>query len=254
MIHVKDLSVENRLLPMSFQCDKGQVVHIIGPNGSGKSTLLSALAGVLSAKGEILFGNRLMSDMALSDLALVRAYMSQSERPAFNMMVFHFLSMSVPNLPDIDAKQVDATLSEVTQLLNVSALLHRTVHQLSGGEWQRVRLAAMCLQVWPALNPYSRLLILDEPSAPLDIGQERYLQQMITQLAKQGLTVVVANHNLNVTLNQADQVILLNKGVAIASGTPTAVLLPDVLSTIYDAEVELTQVNGKPMLLFNGTL
>jgi vitamin B12 transport system ATP-binding protein len=139
-------------------------------------------------------------------------------------------------------------------LLNVSALLHRTVHQLSGGEWQRVRLAAMCLQVWPTLNPYSRLLILDEPSAPLDIGQERYLQQMITQLAKHGLTVVVANHNLNVTLKQADQVILLNKGVAIASGTPTAVLLPDVLSTVYDAEVEIAQVNGKPMLLFNGTL
>lgn len=214
MIQIKSLSVGSRLLPLSFNLKPGQVTHVIGPNGSGKSTLLEAISGIGEGyAGEVMWVDRTLSSFSLQDLSLQRAYLSQSARPAFNLEVFQFLALSLPSSVNLNSAIVSEVLVEVSEMLEISDKLHRSIQTLSGGEWQRVRLAGMCLQIWPSLNPYSKLLILDEPAAPLDIGQEALLYKLIDHVAKQGISVLMANHDLNRTLRHADQVLLLDKGV-----------------------------------------
>ncbi|MGF1755966.1 vitamin B12 ABC transporter ATP-binding protein BtuD, partial [Vibrio makurazakiensis] len=214
MIRIKSVHVGERLLPLSFNLAPGTITHVIGPNGSGKSTLLSSLSGVgAEYKGQIMLGEADLSQMSLPDLALYRAYLSQSARPAFNLEVFQYLSLSIPSSAKNNEPLIQQALNEIADMLDISDKLHRSIQALSGGEWQRVRLAAMCLQIWPSLNPYAKLLILDEPAAPLDIAQEALLYKLIDRVAELGITVIMANHDLNKTLRHADQVLLLDKGI-----------------------------------------
>ncbi|WP_165311169.1 vitamin B12 ABC transporter ATP-binding protein BtuD [Vibrio ziniensis] len=251
MIRVNSLHVNERLLPLSFQCEAGEILHVVGPNGSGKSTLLSALAGIIDSSGEILLGEFNIKKHSLSELALHRAYLSQSEKPAFNLDVFQYLALSLPINSSLQDPKVNNAVKHFTQLLKINDKLHRSIHQLSGGEWQRVRLAGSCLQVWPDINPYSKLLILDEPGAPLDIAQEGLLYQLIAQMAQEGLAIVMANHDLNRSLRNADKVLLLEQGIAQSIGVPSEVLSEEHLRSVFNTSVKCVAIDGKPYLVFD---
>lgn len=251
MIHVNSLSVGSRLLPLSFDVSAGEVVHVIGPNGSGKSTLLSALAGLLDFSGDAKIFNHDVKQSSVEELASCRAFLSQSDRPAFNLDVVHYLSLSLPTALQVDASKLAAVITELAQLLDISDKLHRSIHHLSGGEWQRVRLCAICLQIWPELNPHAKLLILDEPAAPLDIGQEALLYQLIERVAKMGIAVVMSNHDLNRTLKYADKALLLDKGVLQQVGSTQEVLSESELSRVFRTQVKRIVVAGAPILLFD---
>lgn len=253
MIEIKNLSVGSRLLPLSFHFEQGEIVHVIGPNGSGKSTLLAAMSGVMndaSIQGEVIIAKQALSKMSLADLALHRAYLSQSARPAFNLEVFQYLSLSVPSGNKGNWQQVNDVLQDLCQLLQIEDKLHRSIQQLSGGEWQRVRLAAMCLQIWPTLNPYAKLMILDEPAAPLDIGQEALLYKLIDKVASLGISVVMANHDLNRTLRHGHKVLLLERGVLACFGSVDEVLQAEKLSSVFNTKVQRIEIDKQPHLLF----
>ena len=251
MIQIKSLSVGSRLLPLSFDLKPGQVTHVIGPNGSGKSTLLEAISGIGEGyTGEVIWADKPLSSFSLQDLSLQRAYLSQSARPAFNLEVFQFLALSLPSSVNLNSAIVSEVLVEVSEMLEISDKLHRSIQTLSGGEWQRVRLAGMCLQIWPSLNPYSKLLILDEPAAPLDIGQEALLYKLIDHVAKQGISVLMANHDLNRTLRHADQVLLLDKGVLQNVGSAEKVMVPERLEQAFNTRIKSITVDDATYLLF----
>ena len=251
MIQIKSLSVGSRLLPLSFNLKPGQVTHVIGPNGSGKSTLLEAISGIGEGyDGEVMWADRTLSSFSLQDLSLQRAYLSQNARPAFNLEVFQFLALSLPSSVNLNSAIVSEVLVEVSEMLEISDKLHRSIQTLSGGEWQRVRLAGMCLQIWPSLNPYSKLLILDEPAAPLDIGQEALLYKLIDHVAKQGISVLMANHDLNRTLRHADQVLLLDKGVLQKVGSAEKVMVPERLEQVFNTRIKSITVDDATYLLF----
>ena len=108
----------------------------------------------------------------------------------------------------------------------------------------------MCLQIWPSLNPYSKLLILDEPAAPLDIGQEALLYKLIDHVAKQGISVLMANHDLNRTLRHADQVLLLDKGVLQKVGSAEKVMVPERLEQVFNTRIKSITVDDATYLLF----
>ncbi|OLQ88347.1 vitamin B12 ABC transporter ATP-binding protein BtuD [Vibrio panuliri] len=251
MMHVKSLSVGERLLPLSFSASQGEIIHVIGPNGSGKSTLLSAVAGLQEHRGEVSIADLMVERASVAQLAEYRAFLSQSDRPAFNLEVAHYLSLSIPAGAKSLIQEVDLVVAELAQILRIEDKLHRSVHQLSGGEWQRVRLCAICLQIWPTLNPYAKLLILDEPAAPLDIGQEALLYQLIDRVASMGVTVLMSNHDLNRTLNHADRAILLNQGVVEAFGSTAQVLTSERLSKVFNTRVEVVDFKGKRTLMFD---
>ncbi|EGQ7646258.1 TPA: vitamin B12 ABC transporter ATP-binding protein BtuD [Vibrio alginolyticus] len=255
MMHVKHMSVGSRLLPLSFECKAGEIVHIVGPNGSGKSTLLAAISGTLSHRdgmsGEVYVGNKNLLTLPLSEQAHVRGYLCQQSRPAFNVDVFQYLALSLPSGAEIADIKVRDAVKMVVELVQLQDKLHRSIQTLSGGEWQRVRLAGVCLQVWRTINPFSQFLILDEPAAPLDIAQEGLLYQLINAMAAQGIGVLVANHDLNRTLKHADKVLLLNNGVLHSSGSADTVLTEEALGEVFNTQVKKVIVDEQPYLIFD---
>lgn len=254
-MHVKHMSVGSRLLPLSFECKAGEIVHIVGPNGSGKSTLLAAISGTLSHRdgmsGEVYVGNKNLLTLPLSEQAHVRGYLCQQSRPAFNVDVFQYLALSLPSGAEIADIKVRDAVNMVVGLVQLQDKLHRSIQTLSGGEWQRVRLAGVCLQVWRTINPFSQFLILDEPAAPLDIAQEGLLYQLINAMAAQGIGVLVANHDLNRTLKHADKVLLLNNGVLHSSGSADTVLTEEALGEVFNTQVKKVIVDEQPYLIFD---
>ncbi len=254
-MHVKHMSVGSRLLPLSFECKAGEIVHVVGPNGSGKSTLLAAISGTLSHRegmsGEVYVGNKNLLTLPLSEQAHVRGYLCQQSRPAFNVDVFQYLALSLPSGAEIADIKVRDAVNMVVELVQLQDKLHRSIQTLSGGEWQRVRLAGVCLQVWRTINPFSQFLILDEPAAPLDIAQEGLLYQLINAMAAQGIGVLVANHDLNRTLKHADKVLLLDNGVLHSSGSADTVLTEEALGEVFNTQVKKVIVDEQPYLIFD---
>lgn len=254
-MHVKHISVGSRLLPLSFECKAGEIVHVVGPNGSGKSTLLAAISGTLSHRdgmsGEVCVGDKNLLTLPLSEQAHVRGYLCQQSRPAFNVDVFQYLALSLPSGAEIADIKVRDAVNMVVELVQLQDKLHRSIQTLSGGEWQRVRLAGVCLQVWRTINPFSQFLILDEPAAPLDIAQEGLLYQLINAMAAQGIGVLVANHDLNRTLKHADKVLLLNNGVLHSSGNADTVLTEEALGEVFNTQVKKVIVDEQPYLIFD---
>lgn len=253
MIEIKNLSVKPRLQPLSFSVESGEILHIIGPNGSGKSTLLEAISGLLSCEGDVLYSGQLMNRLSLTELAKQRAYLSQTSRPAFAMTVFHYLSLSI--VSPADQKDIAEAILEITQLLSIEDKLERSIHQLSGGEWQRVRLAGVCIQIWPLITSkyeqQQKVLLLDEPGAPLDVGQESLLYRLIDLIASKGIAVVMANHDLNRTLRYSDKVLVLKEGVVQAFGPTQQVITESLLSATYNTNVKMVMDDTTPYLIFD---
>ncbi len=105
--------------------------------------------------------------------------------------------------------------------------------------------------MWRTINPYSQLLILDEPAAPLDIAQEGLLYQLINAVAAQGIGVLVANHDLNRTLKHADKVLLLNNGVLHSLGHADEVLTEQGLAEVFQTQVRKVVLEDRPYLIFD---
>lgn len=109
-------------------------------------------------------------------------------------------------------------LNDVAGALALDDKLGRSTNQLSGGEWQRVRLAAVVLQITPQANPAGQLLLLDEPMNSLDVAQQNALDKILSALCQQGLAIVMSSHDLNHTLRHAHRAWLLKGGKMLASG------------------------------------
>lgn len=248
MMNVESLAVEGRLAPLSFTLNKGEKLHVIGPNGSGKSTLLHGLAGILPATGTVELNKQLLFSASIERQAYLRAYLAQNERPSFHIAVYQYLQLS---RLDPHNQDFDSVVDYLCRCLSLTHKLSHSIFHLSGGEWQRVRLAGICLQIWPSLNPDAQLLILDEPAAALDIGQERLLYQLIDEVAGFGICVIMANHDLNRTLHYADKVLLLNQGQLVAQGRTEQVMNETLIGEVFETEVKMRMVDDKKHLFFD---
>ncbi|OOE88245.1 vitamin B12 ABC transporter ATP-binding protein BtuD [Salinivibrio sharmensis] len=251
MLHAKDLTLPPRLLPTSLTAEAGQVVHLIGPNGSGKSTLLQLLSGLEQPNsGDVWLQGQLVAGQTRYDLAQSRGYLMQHQRPAFVMAVFEYLNLVLDSLQLTAGATRDKAVAEVVSRLAIGDKLHRRIDSLSGGEWQRVRLAGAFLQVSKALNPHACLLLLDEPSTGLDVAQQEVVYQQISALAReQGIAVVMANHDLNRTLEHADTVVVLKQGGVVSKGAPKKVLTDVLLSHVYDTPLEQVSTANGPVIM-----
>src|SRR5690606_15455627 len=126
-------------------------------NGAGKSTLLAGLAGLRQPAGQIAFLGTPLEQWPGEALARHRAWLTQQQTPPFAMPVWHYLALHRHGSTD------EPLFNDITDALRLTTKLTRPVNQLSGGEWQRVRLAAVILQIHPRANPQGTLLLLDEP-------------------------------------------------------------------------------------------
>lgn len=240
-LNVCQVAVAQRLYPFSARVSRGQRIHLVGPNGAGKSSLLALLAGLLPAEGEITFAGKPLGEWSGPLLSRHRAWLPQQQSPPAQMAVWHYLLMHDLH-PKIKRQQ---RLLHFTDALQISDKLHRPLGQLSGGEWQRVRLAAVLYQL---SQPEGELLLLDEPLTGLDIGQQVAFDRLLPELAERGITVIMSSHDLNHTLQHADCVWLMRPQQPALQGTPREVLTPEHLSALYKVPFRLLDVEGRPFL------
>lgn len=242
LMQLQNVAEKARLAPFYAQVQRGEIIHLVGPNGAGKSTLLLRMAGLSSGMGSILFNGRPLEQWPAAELAQHRAYLSQQQMPPFAMPVWHYLSLHQQN-------SADTLLTQITTQLGLQDKLACQVNQLSGGEWQRVRLAAVILQIHPQANPQGQLLLLDEPMNSLDVAQQAALDQLLSDLCAADITIVMSSHDLNHTLRQADNCWLICQGKTIACGKSVEVLTPENLTLAYAIPFQRVEVADHFMLL-----
>jgi iron complex transport system ATP-binding protein len=242
------------LRDVSVAVDAGECVALLGPNGAGKSTLLRVLAGELvPAEGTVALEGRTVHGAPLPWLAVRRAVMSQSSAVVFDFTVEEVLEMGwAPNERMGPDRWSDA-LARVVAWCDLGLLLDRCFNSLSGGEQQRVQFARALLQLWPAadgLDTQRRYLLLDEPTASLDLSHELLLMERVQRLVQaRWLGVIVVLHDLNLAARFADRIVLLADGRVVGEGPPAAVLQSRLLSDVYAVPVHVDRLAGLDRLV-----
>lgn len=222
----------------------GQLVALVGPNGSGKTTLLRLLLGVLEPeRGEVTLLKRPVRAWDRRELARAVGVVVQREEAAFPLRVreaamlgryAHMGPLGAPRAQDVNA--VDRALERC----DVARLAHRWLVTLSGGEWQRVRIAR-------ALAQEPKALVLDEPTANLDVGHEMELFELAAQLARRdGLAALVVTHHVNLAARYADCVIVLHQGRVAAAGAAADVIRRDLLEPVFGWPIDVTSWRNTP--------
>ncbi|MEM1435963.1 MAG: heme ABC transporter ATP-binding protein [Pseudomonadota bacterium] len=220
----------------------GQVTVLIGPNGAGKSTLLRVLAGDLDpTKGTVLLDQDGLRRHGTAKLARRRAVMMQANPIVFDFTVEEILNMGWIG-DDLVAR--DREVRQLAHRSQLSGLLPRTFNTLSGGEQQRAHFARAVLQLHGGDRSKSQYLLLDEPTASLDLAHEQVLLKQVQALAAQGIGVLVVLHDLNLAARYADRVVLLADGEVRAEGTPETVLDDALLTETYGLPLTVEYHSG----------
>jgi iron complex transport system ATP-binding protein len=243
-LSAKGLRVErngNTLLSdISVDVKRGELLAIIGPNGAGKSTLIGALAGdVEPDAGSVELDGRPLGSLTAREVARLRAVLPQQLTIAFPFTVREIVAMGRnPWLDERDDEVIEAAMRR----LDVTHLAERTYPTLSVGEQARTSLARVLAQESP-------LLLLDEPTAALDIGQQEKMLVITRSLVNEGHAVVAVLHDLNVARRHADKVLVIHNGRSVAYGSPAEVLVAEQLSAVYDHPIRVASTtDGVPYI------
>lgn len=231
----------------------GEFLGVIGPNGSGKSTLIKALTGILPLNhGEVRVAGRSLRDYKPREQARVMAVVPQLSVPAFAFTVREMVEMGrhpyqrgFGSLGPEDRKAVD----EAIELTDVAHLQGRAIDRLSSGELQRVTIAR-------ALAQRPRILLLDEPTAHLDISHQMDIFELLVRLNReQGVAVLCISHDLNLAAEYCGRLLLFSVGRVYASGSATEVVTAENLCAVYGTlvRVEANPYSGQPLVLHSRT-
>ncbi|MGA7524620.1 MAG: heme ABC transporter ATP-binding protein [Acidobacteriaceae bacterium] len=233
----------------------GQLHLILGPNGAGKSTLIRLLARLLRpTEGTVHFDGYDAVHWHERDLARRRAVLSQAIEVAFSIPVRELVLMG--RYPHFGARPGAEDLEicdDVMRFFDVTAMADRSYGTLSGGECQRVQFARVLAQIWRPLEGATRHLFLDEPLTFLDIRHQiDFMKKVRLFAAQKDVVVVGVVHDLNLAVQFADRLLLLDHGRILADGSPTEVLTGDHLRTAFAVSpVLLTNpATGKAHLVF----
>ena len=233
---------------VSFEAPRGAITAIAGPNGSGKSTLVRALLGrVALTRGTIDVDGADTAHLDRRALARRVAVVSQREEPAFPLTVRDYIALGRhphAHLWSSVDRSAAAAIARAIEEAEVAPFLDRTTDELSGGEWQRVRIAR-------ALTQEAAALVLDEPTTYLDIAHEMSALELLDVLARRQQAILVVSHQLNLVARFAQRVVLLHQGTVAAAGPPADVMRGDVLERVYEWPLVVTRdpAVGAPALL-----
>lgn len=243
LLQLRGVGLEGRVGPIDAEVRPGELLHLLGPNGAGKSSLLALMAGLEQGQGSIDFAGQPLAAWSAPALAARRGYLCQQQLPPFAMPLWHYLQLHQR------AAQGEPALLAMAEALWLGDKLTRPVSALSGGEWQRARLAAVLLQTDPGANPHGQLLLLDEPMNSLDVAQQAALDRLLAGLCRAGVAVVMSGHDLNHSLRHAGRVWLLHHGRLVDAGAPQSVLTPSRLQAVYGLPFRSLAVDGANLLL-----
>ncbi|NWF51758.1 MAG: ABC transporter ATP-binding protein [Nitrospirae bacterium] len=233
------------LKDINLKVEKGELTGIIGPNGSGKTTLLRAITRVIGPqKGEILLEKENIERFSFKELAKKIAVVSQNSVADFMTVEEFVLLGRIPHrrrLQFLETKVDERIAQEAMALTGTIQLKERFIGDLSCGERQLVVIAR-------ALAQEPRLLLLDEPTSHLDIAHQVKILDLIKKLNKNGLTVIIVLHELNLASQYCDRLILFNNGFIYKAGPPQKVLTYEIIEEVYKTVVLVKEnpISSKP--------
>ncbi len=233
---------------ISVEINPGEVTTIIGPNGSGKSTLLKIISGDFeNITDKVFYDETVLSSISLKRRAQIRSVMSQSQMIMFDYYVRDILSMGWLGFENAENLDVyEKLLEKIVDDCAIASLMDRKFNVLSGGEQRRVHFARTLLQLnYEEKQSINKYLLLDEPTANLDLRWEVRLMENIKKIAKTGIGVFLVLHNLDLALNFSDKIALLNKGMLHSFGSVKDVFRDDVLSDVYEIDIKVDTNNGR---------
>ena len=243
MLEVNNISINYGECPVveeiSFRLEAGKVIALLGANGAGKTTLLKSLNASLSvSKGAIRLGGSSIEKLSRREIARKIAVIAQETETKFPVSVLEFVLAGRFAHGAAFGWETDHDLQIALESLRACDLKNyenRRMNQLSGGERQRVVLAR-------ALATEAKILLLDEPTANLDLAHQALLFRLVREKCETGdASAIVITHDLNLASEFADEILLLKNGRIIAKGEPEAVLTEDNLQTVFGVSVILDE-------------
>ncbi|PRC93629.1 heme ABC transporter ATP-binding protein [Solimicrobium silvestre] len=224
---------------VSITIKPGELVAVLGPNGAGKSTLLKALSGERKPEhGSITLNQRPLQQWSSRELAYMRAVLPQESHLSFAFSVQDVVLFG--RLPHCQGRMGGISRHDVSiaklmmEKMGVSHMAQRDFTQLSGGEKSRVQLARVFAQIWEPWQDLPRYLMLDEPTAALDLPHQHYLLQAAKELCRdQAVGIVAILHDVNLAAQYADRIVYLKQGHALASGNVRSMLTADYIKSCF---------------------
>lgn len=241
---------------VNMALDPCRIAAIVGPNGAGKTTLLSLVLGWLTAwQGELCLGGSPLASLTPRQRSSQMALVPQSEHTPFDYTVLEYVLMGrAPHLPPLDmpSEQDIAIARRALAEVGLQALEKRPVPQLSGGERQLMLLARALTQILDGVGSASspRLLLLDEPTAHLDLGNKMRLIRIMQRLRDAGMTLLMTSHEPDVVLAVADDVLLMEPNAPTRFGDLRDVFTAEALSRIYGIPIRLISVGDRQQVVW----
>lgn len=259
MLVAENLSVtigrKKVLADISVQIKPGELVAVIGANGAGKSTLLKCLCGEISpTSGEVVMNGKKLDHWPLTERATTCAVLPQNSDLSFPFSVLDVVLIGRSPHNQAGRDNADRCIAQqVLELIGMTAFKERIYTTLSGGERQRVQYARILAQIWEPLTAHPHYLLLDEPTAALDLSCQHDCLRIASRLAKnQGVGVLAILHDLNLAALYADRIVVLQSGVLIAADAPTIVLNKELIQRVFNYPVEVSdhpQFKHRPLVI-----
>ncbi|MEM4485473.1 MAG: ABC transporter ATP-binding protein [Sulfolobales archaeon] len=233
---------------VSLEARSGEAVFIIGPNGSGKTTLLKTIASIVKPRrGAVYIDGKALERYSLRELSRITAYVDPHISSSIPSTVLEFLETArYPHQKTLDLKPSERDIEVIDRIsreVNIRHLLNRKLNELSSGEFQRVLIAR-------ALVQEPRILLLDEPSAFLDIRYRMETLDLVRRMCRErDLIALIAIHDLYLASLYADKIIMLSEGLIVASGDPGDVLRRELIEKIYGVNVVELSFNGRRIVI-----
>ncbi len=257
MLKAKNITVKrgaNTLLcGVDAVAKPGELLVIAGVNGAGKTTLLRVLSGEIApSHGEVFWDAAPLKSLKSREMAKMRAYLSQRTTCAVAFRAIEIVRLGVEASETFAQGDTDAETLAIAalELCGVGHLQERLVDTLSGGEQQRVHWARVIAQLGgqSSASLAGKCLLLDEPISALDLAHQHEMMALARSLVERGCAVIAVLHDLNLSAEYGDRMLLLGNGSVVAEGSPREVLTPAIIHTAFGlrARVEANPVSGSP--------
>ncbi len=243
-------SGRNNLEDISFDVRPGEFVALLGQNGCGKTTMMRCINKVLRInRGDIVVDESSIRSMTMEEIARLCTTVPADVSLDFSLTVRDFVSLGrTPFLKSVwweddeDERIIDQALED----FGIVEYSGRRLQELSSGERARVLLAKGVVQT-------PKLMLVDEPSAHLDIKYKVQVMELLKMLSGKGMAILMANHDINLLTRFCDRILLLHEGHIIADGAPRDVITADNIRKVFGIEVDMVEAKGVPYVLPTGS-